>query len=142
MLGVSLASCRTAALAAKVPLWQHISKLAGSEPSLPIPMVNILSVGLHAGRGMDVQDFLVVPLAARSIEQAIAMTLRVRSAAARLCTDRGLPTLLADEGGLSPGYETGTEALHLMVDAIEAASRGCCRSCRSPGSTARHPWTT
>ena len=72
-----------------------------------MPMVNILSGGLHAGRGMDVQDFLAVPVSATSALEAIQLTSRVRAAATRLCAERGLPTLLADEGGLSPGCRTG-----------------------------------
>jgi enolase len=83
--------------------------------------VNILSGGLHAGRGMDVQDFLVVPAGAGSIEQAVELVCRVRSAAARVMERRGLSTLLADEGGLSPGLASGRDALHLLVESIEAA---------------------
>ena len=84
-------------------------------------MVNILSGGLHAGRGMDVQDFLAVPVSAISVLEAIQLTSRVRAAATRLCAERGLPTLLADEGGLSPGCRTGQEALELLTRSIETA---------------------
>jgi len=86
-----------------------------------MPMVNILSGGLHAGLGMDVQDFLAVPIAATSVLEAIQLTARVRSAAAAVCAERGLPTLLADEGGLSPGCRTGRDALELLSAAIERA---------------------
>jgi enolase len=88
---------------------------------LPMPMVNILSGGLHAGRGMDVQDFLVVPAAATGIAEALHVIARIRAAASDALAARGLPTLLADEGGLSPGCETGHEALELMVEIIERA---------------------
>jgi enolase len=122
ILGTSLAVCRASALASGLPLYRRIAQLAGvDEPVLPMPMVNILSGGLHAGRGMDVQDFLAVPVAATSALEAIQLTSRVRAAAAALCAERGLPTLLADEGGLSPGCRTGEEALELITESIEAA---------------------
>jgi enolase len=122
VLGTSLAVCRASAVASGLPLYRRIAQLAGvDEPVLPMPMVNILSGGLHAGRGMDVQDFLAVPVAATSAIEAIQLTSRVRAAAAALCAERGLPTLLADEGGLSPGCRTGEEALELITQSIEAA---------------------
>lgn len=122
ILGASLAVCRASAIASGLPLYERIAQLAGiDEPALPMPMVNILSGGLHAGRGMDVQDFLAVPIAATSALDAIQLTSRVRAAATRLCAERGLPTLLADEGGLSPACRTGEEALELITESIEAA---------------------
>lgn len=122
VLGVSLAACRAAAAALRQPLYQRIAQLS-STPALlmPMPMVNILSGGLHAGRGMDVQDFLAVPASATSTEEALHHIARVRSAAADVMAERGLPTLLADEGGLSPGFASGREALQLMVEATERA---------------------
>ena len=122
VLGVSLAACRAAAAALKQPLYQRIAQLAGTpELLMPMPMVNILSGGLHAGRGMDVQDFLAVPASATSTEEALHHIARIRSAATDVMAERGLPTLLADEGGLSPGLATGREALQLMVEATERA---------------------
>jgi enolase len=121
VLGTSLAVCRASAVDSGQPLYRRISELAGTVPVLPMPMVNILSGGLHAGRGMDVQDFLAVPVAATSVLEAIELTSRVRAAATTLCAERGLPTLLADEGGLSPGCRTGEEALELITQSIEAA---------------------
>jgi enolase len=122
VLGVSLASCRAAAASAGRPLFAHIASLAGiSELLMPMPMVNILSGGLHAGRGMDVQDFLAIPASATCISDAIRMASRVRDAASQVSARRGLPTLLADEGGLSPGCATGREALQLMIESIEHA---------------------
>jgi enolase len=122
VLGTSLAVCRAAAKVAGQPLFRRIAELAGvSEATLPMPMVNILSGGLHARRGMDVQDFLAVPVAATTMLEAIHLVSRVRDEAAAVCAQRGIPTLLADEGGLSPGCRTGREALELMITAIERA---------------------
>ncbi|HEV8257835.1 MAG TPA: phosphopyruvate hydratase [Casimicrobiaceae bacterium] len=120
-LGVSLAVCRAAAASRGQALYERIADLAEVRPRLPLPMTNILSGGLHAARGMDVQDFLAVPMRAASIDAAIHLIARVRSAATEVSRERGLPTLLADEGGLSPGCETGRAALELMVESIERA---------------------
>jgi enolase len=122
VLGTSLAVCRASAAVANQPLYRRIAELAGvSQPTLPMPMVNILSGGLHAGRGMDVQDFLAVPVSASNMFDALRLVGKVRDAATQVCAERGLPTLLADEGGLSPGCRTGREALELLVAAVERA---------------------
>jgi enolase len=122
ILAVSLAACRAAAAAKGEPLYRRLADLSGTKQmSLPMPMVNILSGGLHAGRGMDVQDFLAVPLSAEDYTSALHMMLRVRAAAENVVARYGAPTLLADEGGLSPGCTNAEVALDLMVQAIEAA---------------------
>jgi enolase len=121
VLAVSLAVCRAAAASRREALHLRIATLAGTSPLLPLPMTNILSGGLHAGRGMDVQDFLAVPMRADTIREAIHELARVRSAADDVVRARGLPTLLADEGGLAPGCKTSVAALQLMVEAIERA---------------------
>lgn len=122
VLGVSLAACRAGAAARGQALYQRIAELSGTpEILMPMPMVNILSGGLHAGRGMDVQDFLAIPASARDTQEALHHIARVRQAAADIMAERGLPTLLADEGGLSPGFASGHEALQLMVQATERA---------------------
>lgn len=122
VLGVSLAVCRAATRSLRLPLHKRLADLAGvSAPTMPMPMVNILSGGLHAGGRMDVQDFLAIPASARSMNEAIQLVSRMRSAAAEVMSSRGMSTLLADEGGLSPGFETGRQALQLMVEAAEHA---------------------
>ncbi|HEX7385183.1 MAG TPA: phosphopyruvate hydratase [Burkholderiaceae bacterium] len=121
VLAVSLAVCRAVAAARGQALYERIAELANTAPTLPLPMVNILSGGLHAGRGMDVQDFLAVPLGAPSFAEAVHVAWRVRSAATEAVRERGLPTLLADEGGLGPGLPSAREALRLMVESIERA---------------------
>jgi enolase len=131
VLAVSLAIARAAASAKGQQFYERIGELAGGpgrlqtqqsvKPLMPLPMVNILSGGLHAGRAMDVQDFLAIPRRASSIAEAIHAIARVRGAAAEELKARGLPTLLADEGGLSPGCESGRAALSLMVASIERA---------------------
>jgi enolase len=122
ILAVSIAVCRAVACSRGQLLYQRIADLCGvSEPVMPLPMTNILSGGLHAGRGMDVQDFLAMPMKAESLSEAIHILSGVRSAATEVARRHGLPTLLADEGGLSPGFATGRAALQMMMEAFEAA---------------------
>jgi enolase len=122
ILAVSMAACRAAAQLEQIPLYVHLARLARvDQPLLPMPMVNILSGGAHARRGMDVQDFLVIPTGASSLDQALAMVAAVRTATGRLLEQEGKSVLLADEGGFSPGYETAWQALELLMRAIEAA---------------------
>lgn len=120
-LAVSLAAVRASAEVTGQPLFRRIAELAGTTPTMPMPMVNILSGGLHAGRGMDVQDFLMIPVGAQSYSEALDWVCRVRASAAALCAEAGITTLLADEGGLSPGFAASEEALTMMVRAFERA---------------------
>ena len=122
VLAVSIATARASATAQDKALFQWVGELAGNpKQSMPVPMVNILSGGLHAGRGMDVQDFLAMPVRATSAADAIHIISRVRNAATDEARARGLPTLLADEGGISPGLPTGRDALEMMLAIIERA---------------------
>ena len=75
---VSLAACRAAALSARIPLYQHIAQLASvARPTIPLPMVNIVSGGLHAGGQIEIQDVLAMPIGARSFAQALEWVWRV-----------------------------------------------------------------
>ena len=121
ILAVSMATARAAAAHQNAPLHSYVASLAGTKMSMPMPMTNILSGGAHAGRGMDLQDFLVIPVAAQSYSEALEMISKVRTAAALLMQEEHLTTLLADEGGLSPGFERAEQALTLMVRSFEAA---------------------
>lgn len=122
VLAVSIAVARAGAVAQHQPLFERVREIAGvAQLSMPVPMVNILSGGLHAGRGMDVQDFLAIPVRATSIAEAIHILSRVRNAATEEARARGLPTLLADEGGISPGLPSGRDALDMMLSIIERA---------------------
>lgn len=122
ILASSIAVCRAAAAHRGEPLYRYINSLCpGRKMSMPLPMVNILSGGAHAGKGMDLQDFLAVPVGARSYSEALEMISRVRICATQLISAQGRSVLLADEGGLSPGYNNVEDALQLMVGAFEAA---------------------
>lgn len=97
--------------------------VAEGEPlQLPLPMVNIISGGAHAGRSIDIQDFMAVPVGARTFSEAMEWVWRVRAAAHNILAQRGhLVALVADEGGLSAPFETNSDALELLTDAISAA---------------------
>jgi enolase len=117
VLAVSLASAAAAAAASGLPLWQRL--LGEEEPVLPMPMVNIVSGGAHTRGGVDMQDFLVVPIGASSFGEAIEWAWRVRRSTEELAAERGLPTLVADEGGLGPPLPSSLAALELLSDGIE-----------------------
>jgi enolase len=121
VVAVSMALVRASAAAMGQPLWRRIADLAqAGEPRLPVPMVNILSGGAHARGATDIQDVLIIPIGAGDWAQALDHAWRVRAAAEALCAERGLPTLLADEGGLAPGLAP-EPAFALVVEAIERA---------------------
>lgn len=120
VLSVSIAACLAAARAAGMPLYRWLAR--GDEPLLPMPMVNIISGGAHAGGAVDIQDYLVVPLGATSFSQAIEWAARVRKATAEAAERRGhASALVADEGGLAFPLASNLAALELLVEGIERA---------------------
>jgi enolase len=121
ILAVSVATARAAADARRLPLYEAVAE-PGTTPLLPLPMINIISGGAHAGRSIDVQDFLAVPLGATTFEQAIAWASRVRAGTADVLAEQGLPVaLVADEGGLGPVLPSNRTALDVLVQGIERA---------------------
>ncbi|WP_280425849.1 phosphopyruvate hydratase [Nocardia carnea] len=120
VLAVSVATALAAADAQRIPLYRLVA--AGDEPLLPLPMVNIISGGAHAGRSIDVQDFLAVPVGAQSFSEAIEYTARVRRGTADVLVEHGHSVaLIADEGGLGPVLPTNRAALDMVVAGIERA---------------------
>jgi enolase len=119
-LGTSLAARRATAAAQGVPLHHLLS--GGQAPLLPLPMVNVVSGGAHAGAAVDIQDVLVVPVGAHDIVEAVEWAWRVRRRAAEIASERGLlTTLVADEGGLGLPLRSNVAALELVSSAIELA---------------------
>ena len=126
ILAVSLALARALAAARSIPLYRYFAEICPDHPApaMPLPMVNILSGGLHTGAGpkLDVQDFLVVPLGARTYPQALEWTVRVHRTMRALLEERGFAlTGVADEGGFAPRLPSNVAALELMVEAITGA---------------------
>jgi len=125
LLGVSLAFARAQAMERGTPLYRYFAELLDRPlASIPRPMINLFSGGKHAGGQVEIQDVLVVPLASRSIDEALATTFDVYRAAAELCATRyGARALTADEGGLAPPVQYPEEMLALAVDSIRLAGR-------------------
>ena len=120
VLAASVACALAAAEAARTPLWRLLDP--DPAPLLPRPMVNVLSGGAHAGRAVDVQDVLVIPLAATTFAEAIEHAALVRAGAAAELRERGYGTaLVADEGGLAAPLASNDEALEVGTRAIERA---------------------
>lgn len=125
ILAVSLAFARAQAAERGIPLYHHFADIhtPGSRAeSLPRPTINLFSGGKHAGGQVPIQDVLVVPVAAQSADEAMAMTFAVYQAAAELCLEKyRMRALTADEGGLAPPFSDGEAMLNDAVAAIERA---------------------
>jgi enolase len=118
-VAVSLAVAHAAAAAHAIPLWRY---LADDAPvSLPLPEIQIFGGGAHAGRRIDIQDLMVMPLAAASFADALAIVADVYRAAGVMMRDAGKLAGVADEGGYWPAFDTNEEALATLVRAIERA---------------------
>ena len=119
VIAVSMAVLHAAAAASAKPLWAY---LAADEPvALPMPEIQIFGGGAHAGRRVDVQDFMVMPVGARSFDEAIAITAEVYRAAGALMAEAGRLQGVADEGGFWPAFDTNEDALEMLVRAIDRA---------------------
>ena len=123
ILAVSLAFARAVAAERRTPLYRHLADLLGRTPdALPRPTINLFSGGKHAGGQIPIQDALVVPLAARTMDEALATTYRVYQSAAKLALEKyGTRPLTADEGGLAPPFPDAEAMLGDTVEAIEIA---------------------
>jgi enolase len=118
-IACSLAVLHAAAAAAGEPLWRYLA--AGAPVSLPLPEIQIFGGGAHAGRRVDIQDFMVMPLGAGRFDAALAMVAEVYRAAGALMGEAGKLAGVADEGGWWPAFDTNEEALDWLVRAIERA---------------------
>jgi enolase len=123
LLAVSIAFARAQALQLKRPLYQHFAAILGRPAAtLPRMTINLFSGGKHAGGQVDIQDVLVVPMSAKTIDEGLAMTYAVYQAAAAIGLQRyNMRALTADEGGLAPPFTCAQAMLDDAVSAIEAA---------------------
>ncbi len=122
ILGVSCAVARATATSIGIPLWKRLAYIGGCRPCLPVPMVNILSGGHHAGFNLELQDFLIFPAGVGSFGQALRAAREVLYAAREVLGERGKrPTGVADEGGWGPDLPSNESALEVMTAAIERA---------------------
>ncbi|MEO6023690.1 MAG: phosphopyruvate hydratase [Burkholderiales bacterium] len=119
LIAASMANLQAVAAANGVPLWRY---LAGDrEIVMPLPEIQIFGGGAHAGRRVDVQDFMVVAPGAENVDEALEWTAEVYLAAGKLMAERGLLYGVADEGGYWPAFSNNVEALEMLLRAIEKA---------------------
>ena len=123
ILAVSLANAKAAAAAKGMPLYEHIAELNGTPGvfSMPLPMMNILNGGEHADNNVDIQEFMIQPVGAKSIKEAIRMGSEVFHNLAKVLKAKGMNTAVGDEGGFAPNLESNAAALAAIKDAVAAA---------------------
>ena len=119
ILGVSLAAARAAAAEERQPLWRYLG--GESARVLPVPMMNVLNGGAHADNSVDFQEFMVVPVGARSFADCLRMGAEVFHALKKTLSGRGLNTAVGDEGGFAPDLDSNEAALQALIEGIEAA---------------------
>jgi enolase len=119
ILGVSLANARAAAESTGQPLYRYLG--GPNAYTLPVPLMNIINGGAHADTGVDIQEFMIVPLGAESFSEAIRWGVEVYHSLKGLLASKGLATGLGDEGGFAPELSTNAAALDLIAEAIAKA---------------------
>ena len=119
ILGVSMAVARAAAEELGLPLFQYIGGVNAKQ--LPVPMMNILNGGEHADNNVDVQEFMILPVGAKSFREGLRMGAEVFHSLKKVLGEKGLACGVGDEGGFAPNLESNREALELIVEAIEKA---------------------
>jgi enolase 1/2/3 len=119
MLGVSLAAARAAAVSSGRPLYRH---LGGDEArTLPVPLMNVINGGLHADNPLDVQEFMIVPVRPGRFADALRIGVETFHILGRILRERGLGTAVGDEGGFAPALRSDSEAIEVLIRAIEQA---------------------
>ena len=119
ILGVSMAAARAAAMAYGLPLYRYLGGI--NARCLPLPMMNIINGGAHAANNLDIQEFMIVPVGAKSITQAVRMGAETFHGLKKILKDKGLSTAVGDEGGFAPDFESHEEAIKFIIRAIESA---------------------
>ena len=119
LLAVSLAAAHAAAAEERLPLWRYL----GGETAhvLPVPMMNVLNGGAHADNAIDFQEFMIVPVGARSFSEALRMGAEVFHHLKATLREQGHSTAVGDEGGFAPDLESNEQALEVLMNGIRAA---------------------
>ena len=119
ILAVSLAAAHASAAEERQPLWRYL----GGETAhvLPVPMMNVLNGGAHADNNVDFQEFMIVPVGARTFDEAMRMGSEVFHHLQKTLADKGMSTAVGDEGGFAPDLNSNEEALEVLVGGIRAA---------------------
>ena len=122
ILAASLAVARAASLARGVPLYQHIASINGTANlSMPVPMMNILNGGEHADNNIDIQEFMIVPVAAPTFAEALRAGSEIFHHLKKVLASRGLSTAVGDEGGFAPSLASNEAALEVIAQAVANA---------------------
>jgi enolase len=119
ILGISLATARAAAASLGLPLFRYLGGPSAS--TLPVPMMNVINGGKHAAGALQFQEVMIVPVGAASVAEAVRYGAETFHALGKILHDRGLPTLVGDEGGYAPPLDTLADALDLLIEAIQRA---------------------
>ncbi|MGB2631011.1 MAG: phosphopyruvate hydratase [Candidatus Omnitrophota bacterium] len=119
ILGVSMAAAKAVAASRKQPLYEY---LGGKDAKiLPIPMMNIVNGGKHADNNVDLQEFMIMPIGAKSFKEALRMGSEVFHHLKKILHSMGLSTSVGDEGGFAPNLQSNEEAVEVILEAIKAA---------------------
>ncbi|CDG18828.1 phosphopyruvate hydratase [Xenorhabdus doucetiae] len=123
ILAVSLANAKAAAAAKGMPLYEHIAELNGTpgKYSMPLPMMNIINGGEHADNNVDIQEFMIQPIGASTLKEAVRMGSEVFHNLAKVLKSKGMNTAVGDEGGYAPNLESNAAALAAIKEAVEQA---------------------
>ena len=123
ILAVSLAAAKAAAQDKGMPLYAHIAELNGTagKYSMPVPMMNIINGGEHADNNVDIQEFMVQPVSAKSFAEALQVGAEIFHALKKVLSAKGLNTAVGDEGGFAPDLASNADALAVIKQATEAA---------------------
>ncbi|MBU4504314.1 MAG: phosphopyruvate hydratase [Proteobacteria bacterium] len=119
ILSVSMAASRAAASAYGLPLYRYLGGI--NARYLPIPMMNIINGGVHAANNLDIQEFMIVPIGAKTFAQAVMMGAEVFHSLKKVLKDKGLSTSVGDEGGFAPDLKSNEDAIKFIINAIESA---------------------
>ncbi len=127
ILSVSLAVAKAAASSKRMPLYQHIAELNNSTGiySMPLPMINIINGGKHANNNIDLQEFMIQPISAKSIKEAIRIGAEIFHALGNVLRDKNISTTVGDEGGYAPNLKSNEEALNIIQEAINKTKYKC-----------------
>ena len=118
-LAVSMAVARAAAEESGLPLYRYFGGMGGMQ--LPVPMMNVINGGAHANNSLDLQEFMIIPVGAKSFREAVRYGAEVFHALKKILGDRGISTAVGDEGGFAPSVENHEAAIQLILEAIDKA---------------------
>ena len=141
ILAVSIACCRAAAAALEVPLYRFLGGIGGN--CLPVPMMNIVNGGCHAlSSGLDVQEFMIMPVGASSFKEGLRWCAEVFHALASILKESGLVTSVGDEGGFAPALASDEEAIETILEAVKKAGYEPGKDFRIAMDAASSEWKT